>query len=256
MFLQRQVREITELKIPAQSPSIKDKKRQTTLKNYGVENPSQSASIKDKKVQTTLKNYGVEYTFQSEECRNKSRQTTLKNYGVENPQQCQEIRNRTYDTNLERYGVKHPLQSTSIMNKMVATNLDRYDVEYIGQSEDIKLKIRKVWIEKYGADHPAKTEAARLESKLFNLRNRLKIIEDFKVLGYLFISHTNGQIFTLQCPTCNQEFTQSRDFLRQRMVVSKVELCTHCNPIDTQELGGEKDLSNFVKSLGVEIERI
>ena len=41
-------------------PKVKEKKRLTSLKNYGVENPNQSKLIKQKKKTTNLKNLGVE----------------------------------------------------------------------------------------------------------------------------------------------------------------------------------------------------
>ena len=38
-----------------------DKNRKTNMEKYGVDNPSKCEEIKNKKVQTSLKNYGVEY---------------------------------------------------------------------------------------------------------------------------------------------------------------------------------------------------
>lgn len=41
-----------------------EKSKYTNIKKYGVDNVSKSDIIKQKKINTTLKNYGVEHTFQ------------------------------------------------------------------------------------------------------------------------------------------------------------------------------------------------
>jgi hypothetical protein len=42
------------------NPENQKKKKETFIKNYGVDNPSKSESIKEKKKKTCLKNHGVE----------------------------------------------------------------------------------------------------------------------------------------------------------------------------------------------------
>jgi len=62
-----------------------ERRKQTNLKKFGVENTFQSKEIKEKIKQTNLKKRGVEYASQSEEVKEKIKQTNLDRRGVENP---------------------------------------------------------------------------------------------------------------------------------------------------------------------------
>lgn len=63
--------------------------------------------IKEKRKQTNLERYGVENTGQSTILRNKYKKTNLERYGVDNPLKSIEIKERIKATNLEKYGVEN-----------------------------------------------------------------------------------------------------------------------------------------------------
>jgi len=102
---------------------IKEKKKNTNLKKYGVESPFQSEKIKEKIKQTNIKNYGVENPFQSEEIKEKIRQTNIEKYGFENPSQSEEIKKKKEKTCLKNHGVKSPYQNIKIFNKSLKSAL-------------------------------------------------------------------------------------------------------------------------------------
>lgn len=62
---------------------ITEKRKQTTLKRYGVDNISKTNMFKEKYKTTMLERYGVANGFQSEEIKTKSKQTNLEKYGCE-----------------------------------------------------------------------------------------------------------------------------------------------------------------------------
>lgn len=62
---------------------IIEKRKQTTLERYGVDNISKTNMFKEKYEATMLERYGVTNGFQSEEIKNKSKQTNLEKYGCE-----------------------------------------------------------------------------------------------------------------------------------------------------------------------------
>lgn len=70
-------------KCVANDPKIKNKRRKTCKKNYGVDNPSQSKEIMDKKRNTCRKNYGVDYPLQSKIINERAKNTMLDKYGVD-----------------------------------------------------------------------------------------------------------------------------------------------------------------------------
>jgi len=55
------------------------RKKQTCLKNLGVEYPTQSEKVKEKRKQTCLKRFGVEYPTQNEKIKKKVQRTREKN---------------------------------------------------------------------------------------------------------------------------------------------------------------------------------
>ena len=119
------------------SKDVSDKKKQTCLKKYGVENPSQSDLIKKKKIQTSLKHYGVPYTAQAIEVRNQIKQTNLKRYGGM-PLNSQIVQNKYKSTCLKKYGFENASQSELIKKKKIQTSLKHYGVKYYSQSEEYK----------------------------------------------------------------------------------------------------------------------
>jgi len=127
-----------------------EKRKQTCLKKYGVENISQVKTIKEKKKQASLKKYGTEYTFQAKEVKQKSRQTMLEKYGFEYPLQNKEIRKQFRQTCLERYGSEYPLQNKEIQEKFEQTCLERYGVRHAMKDENVKKKKQDTCLEKYG----------------------------------------------------------------------------------------------------------
>jgi len=60
-----------------------EKKRQTSLNNYGVNNPNQSEIVREKIKQTNLERYNVINPFQSELVKNKIKQINIDKYGTE-----------------------------------------------------------------------------------------------------------------------------------------------------------------------------
>jgi hypothetical protein len=169
-----------------------NKKIQTCLKNYGVENPSQSKYILQKKVDTCIKRYscnnaqqnikirektqktnleryGVESPGQNDKVKEKMRQTNLERYGVENPSQNEKIKQKKIKTCLENYGVEHPFQAESIKDKKVKTNLERYGYDYASKNDKVKEKMRQTNLERYGCDYYLQTSELKEKTKLIML---------------------------------------------------------------------------------------
>lgn len=134
---------------------VKEKKRQTSLNHFGVENPSQSVQIKEKK-----------------------RQTSLNHFGVENPNQSLEIKDKKRQTNINKYG-GFTWQSKELSNKCKQTCIKKYGFEYAFQSKEIQEKYKKTCIDRYGVDHFTKT----LKGKEISSKNFVRMIEEAKRNG-------------------------------------------------------------------------
>jgi hypothetical protein len=164
---------------------IQEKKKQTCLKNLGVENPSQSKDVQQKMQETCLKKYGVYYSLQSQEIKEKSRQTCEEKYGCSYAIQNKEVQEKRINTCLERYNVEHTFQSEMIREKGKQTCLERLGVENASQSEEVQNKKKQTWLKNLQVDHPWKSELVRekcCETNLKNLgvKHPLQNIEIFK----------------------------------------------------------------------------
>ena len=155
-----------------------EKKRQTNLEKYGVENPQRLEKTKERMKATNLERYGVENPFQAEQFKEKSRQTCLAKYGVECYAKTEESRKVTgvrlnspemiekrFATNLEKYGSTCPMQSEENKEKIKKTFLEKYGQETYMGSEDFKQKVKETVKEKYGVDNVSQLEEVKLKKE-------------------------------------------------------------------------------------------
>ena len=73
-------------------PDIQERKKQTSLKNYGTINPMECKEVRDKIKKTNQQRYGVDNTFQSKQLMEKAKQTCLEKYGTEYANQSEATR--------------------------------------------------------------------------------------------------------------------------------------------------------------------
>jgi len=126
----------------------KAKKIKTTCKErYGVENPSQYQEVKDKKTETSMKNFGM-HPLQCPEIQEKRKKLHLEKYGVENPSQREEIKEKIKNVFIEKYG-GYPAQSQEIRDKIKATCFEKYG-GYPAESEEVKIKAKATFMKNMG----------------------------------------------------------------------------------------------------------
>ena len=150
---------------------ISDKMKKSCIDKYGVDNPSKIPSIKQKKIDTNLNNWGVLNVFQSEVIKNKSKSTNLKRYGVNHPLKSKLFKNKIKLTCINKYGVdnftKSDLHKFNQLSKYKSSiikttiNNDLNFIEYLGNSNYI-LKCDN------GCDHNYE-----IGLKLYHGRNRI-----------------------------------------------------------------------------------
>lgn len=143
----------------------KERRKQTFLKNYGVECGLQSTEIKNKIKKTNLEKYGVECTLSSKPIRDKITATFIENYGVDNPNKCKTTIEKTKATNLQRYGVTNPNQLDEIKEKTKQTNLEKYGVSCVLQTDEVRDKVKQTCLEKYGVSNPLNSDTSKEKCK-------------------------------------------------------------------------------------------
>lgn len=138
------------------SEEVKKKKRETCLKNYGVEYSFQSKECREKGKQTCIVKYGTEYPSQNEEVKQKSKEVWIKNYGVNNPSKSPLIKEKKRISYLKALGVEHPLKCQNIKDQIKQSNLKKYGGTGF-ESDQLSTKTKQTMLKKYKVDNYSKT---------------------------------------------------------------------------------------------------
>jgi len=138
-----------------------EKRKRTSLKNWGVDNPSKSNIVKEKVKKTYIKHYGVDNPNKSDVVKEKIRNTLNERYGVDCIFQLKEIQNKIKEGNLKKYGTEYIFQAEEIKERTKKINLERYGVEYPSQSKEIREKIKQSCLTHYGCEHPLKSSVVK-----------------------------------------------------------------------------------------------
>jgi len=189
-----------------------------------------SEEVKKKKKQTCLKNYDVENPMQSEEIRETHKYTCLRKYGVENPSQSEETKKKKILAYLQHYGVFHPLNHPDIKKTIKDTCLRRYGVENVSQYLIINKKIKESYIKSF------------FEKLLNSDRLKGKVIPNFTLDEYHGVHYKYSWI----CTKCEQPF-------EGHINNANIPRCPTCYPSSGGSSKSEKEVADFVKSLGIQI---
>lgn len=101
-----------------------------------------------------------------------------------------------------------------------------------------KTAIKKTCLEKFGVDNVSKRNV--------HLDKYMNILKDFDVISY------NDSMFRLYHSKCDSEIEISRSIVYDRMNM-KTEICTNCNKFKSHKSGYEHQLSNWLKSLSINV---
>ena len=203
----------------------------------------------------------------------KVKATCLERYGVENPRQAKEFQQKSKATCLEKYGVEYAIVSDVVKQKTKQTNLERYGVEYPGASDVVKQKIKQTSLERYGVENPGAHAIAREKAKLTclkrygdeNYNNRKKsrdtYLSTLQITKPFVLKYTEDMDWVCKCPHPDS-CTKCKE--KQYIIPSGIyydrnkhnkETCTILHPINDNESWPEKELRDYIQSLGFDCEK-
>ena len=228
---------------------VYEKKKNTYLKKYGVENISQLDEIKEKKKETCLKHFGFTCANKSASIQNNRKLTCLEKYGVEHPSQLDEIKEKQKETCLKHFGVEYPGQSDIIKEKNKNTCLEKYGVEYSLQSKKVRKKGNDTIFLKYGKESTNQLEIIKNKKRntyknnywdtfLIKLKNKY-IITLFDKEYYM----NNDKDFKFKCLKCNNEFISDKTNPQK----------IYCKKCDTSKSDAEYEIEYWLKSLNLNL---
>ena len=168
-------------------PESEERRKNTSMKRYGVPIPSQSKIVQQKMEDTCMKRYGVKRVMESEEFIKRTKSNNLKKYGVESPSSLPHIKKKVEETNLKRYGVKVPILNEEIKNKIIKTTTERYGG--MGNSSDIiRSRYENTCLCRYGSPNPGGLPDQQEKVKQTKLKR-------YGVPAYLPISQISQKFF-------------------------------------------------------------
>jgi hypothetical protein len=168
-------RKYCSAKCSATDTSTKEKRKNTNVQKYGVDNVAKADSIKNKQMETNLDRYGTKSSAQNEEVKKKYKNTIKKKYGTEYYFQSDDFKLKSMDSNLEKYGT-HFTKTEEYKEKTKKTNLEKFNNEWYTQTEEYKERYKKTSLEKWGVESFLQSEELRNILK----NNKPEIIEKIK----------------------------------------------------------------------------
>lgn len=218
------------LKCSNLSPEVQEKKKQTTIKHYGVEYAAQSNSIKEKILATCIDRYGG-IGNAGENIKSKQQKTMEDRYGCKYAMQNQNIKNKSINSLIEKYG-GIGAGSYEIREKILNTCNDKYGVGWVLESSDIRDKIKQTNINKYGFETP--TINTEIGNKISDTKRLNYVNNNPDIIGVT--EDGDDILYIIKCPhpECNKctekvyKITSCNYWDRNK---NKTEPCTNILPI-------------------------
>lgn len=169
-------RKYCSAKCSATDLSTKEKRKNTNLEKWGVDNVAKAEQVKNKQTETNLQRYGTKSSAQNEEVKKKYNETIQKKYGVDNYFESDNFKEKAKETLLKKYGKEHFTQTEEYIQLVKQHNLEKYNTEWFTQTEEYKEKSKKTNIEKWGVGSYLQTPELRNILK----DNKLEIFEKIR----------------------------------------------------------------------------
>ena len=121
----------------------KEKRKQTNLEKYGVDNVAKNSNIKSKMENTNLEKYGHKSSFQNQDVRDKWKESIEEKWGVDHYFKTDDFKIKAKSYYLQKWGVEHQLDVEEIKQKIKDTCMSKYGVETYLNTEHSRSQIKK-----------------------------------------------------------------------------------------------------------------
>lgn len=226
---------------PSQIESVKESKSKKMIQKsseiseriktfYDSLSESDLQEINQKRKNTNLEKWGVENISSLQETKNKVRERFNKEYGGFTLQ-SKDLLDKVHKTNVEKWGTIYPSQNSDIREKIKSTNLEKWGFTTPSKSVVVKTKIIDTLRLKFGVDNIMFSDIVRSQFKVSNEEN---------YVGYL-----GQRVYQFRCNSCENIYEIDYDNYYKRNL-RKVNPCTKCFPISQNSSIKEIELRNFI----------
>ena len=136
------------------SEEVKQKRRATSMENYGVDNPAKSHLVKSSTRESNIEKYGVDNPAKTAQGRQAISEGVTAAFAAEHDS----IIERRQITNRAKYGKDSFSQTPLFLEKTTSTNIAKYGSAWRSSTDEWKQNTRNIFTEKYGVDNPFKSD--------------------------------------------------------------------------------------------------
>lgn len=253
--LSKEYKENCSKKCMYKNPKMKERRKETNLKKYGVENTFQGEYFKEKIKETNLRNLGVESPSKSPIIMEKIKKTNLERRGVETPFLMDDFQEKKKKTHLKKYGYDNSSKSPIVKEKRKNTCLKIYGETTNLKNEKCKEEIKKINLRKYGVEYTGQVKEFKDKSRKSLMSNyRKQHYDDFLKMAEKsdveivtpYEEHLTVDLIKYRCKICNTIFESKYKASITEYSTNKIS-CPEC--FKNRLSIGESSLYNFISSL-------
>ena len=198
---------------------------------------SNSSVIREKKKASYIKNYGVDHIFKS----NIIKESFLRIYNVDNPSKHDSVKSKIANTHRNKSKEEKDVAN----KKRECTTYKKYGVTHIMKLDSTKDAIEKTMLRKYNVKNPMQLQHVKDKAKE---TNKALYIKKIKNAGISFIRYDKDKLVIL-CDECKDQYKITPYLLYQRVFRYNITPCTFCNPIESKKSEYERELIDFIETI-------
>lgn len=223
---------------PSKSTKIINKRKETNQERYGVDNPFSLKEFQEKQQATMVERYGSPFACKSDQFKKQQSDTWVQNYGS-HPWANPIVREKVKQTMLEKYGVETPILNKEILQKIKQTNQERYGAENAAQSDIISQKIKLTLSTQESKQKRINTNLERYGVEHFN---ELKISKESREILY-DKNKLEELVISLGLLGTSTLLDVSVDTVRSKVKKFEIDI--------PRKSGLQKEIFNYIQTLGV-----
>jgi hypothetical protein len=235
---------------------IIEKRKETNISNYGVDNPMKSDKIKANLRSSIKDKWGVEHYSKTDEYKEKIKQTAIDKWGVEHYSKTDEYKTKFKETVMHKYGVDNPFKLDDVKIKIKETLLNKYGVDNFSKTDNYKKKVTKTSLSKWGVSSYSKSDECKKKVKEDNIKkwgvdNYKKtsnsLVDTIIGSDINHISYEGNKTHKFKCKSGCVFKIKSDNYLKRKN--ANIPICTVCNPIGELVSIKEKELLEHIESV-------
>ena len=219
------------------SNKLKDKRKDTCIEKWGVDNPSKSNQVKKKVIETNIEKFGHEWATKSDEIKTKIKDKFIENWGVDNPSKIKEVRDRAKETMFERFGVEYAMHSDEIKKRVKNKFIENWGVDNPSKIKEVRDSAKLTMLERFGVEYPLQN------IEIFN-KSKLTLFNNWGVTSPLLNKEISDKLKSNNIKKWGFENPAKSDIIKNKIKDSILKKYNTLNLLEVKEIKDKIDKTN------------